>query len=876
RRRKAGGNGAGPNKRRPKKKESDYEDEFSDESNEDGVHQQAAAANQMEVLIPHDDLDPPSKLPEDLLATLEKTPGQMLLAGMYRYVASGPSAAHTIVVNMDRKALGFGRNPSGQLGLSQDIKLAEKPTLIPALEQLNVVQAAVGRHHTLFLTDTGTVYACGENNLHTFGLPEYGQLGHNTDAKYFVNANKLSFHFETSPKKVVLYIEKSKEGHVTPVDGVQIVDFACGNNHTVAIDSKKRVYSWGFGGFGRLGHAEPKDEMVPRLMKFFDTQGRGGRSVYCGSTFSLINKKTGEANMYPKPVQDLSGWNITDIGCANTSIMISADDTLIAWGASPTFGELGIGEFQKSSTVPKEVPKLDNMKIPQSTDQADSRSNRVGDGFCRGIEIMNRDNLQQWWENSYRRHHQEPSHGLDSAELLFSLQEPNQLRSDQVAYDQDFDYGNFSLENPYGLVVFGGVVGNSTLVLTLCSASSVRLRNPLLLAVCVADLLVTGISAPVTLLNLAMSRRTRSLPLVLCKVIHYIQVMPVAASTISFFMLSLDRYATVKHPRLAQLRQRRYLHVSLALLSWLASAAISTPFLSTMGKGGVASTTPSPISISCTSDLGANAMFMSFILFHTIAVFVLPGVGVLLNHYGTHMVIVTGCPNAQQAACGGATTGDDTSNGNGTGTGGGPMAVSPGDIQLHTLHPRQPGSIGSALEPGSYRSSNPISPREIRAHSQRQRINRSGKGPATPGIPLPQTSTLRSRRHLANMLIASAVIFIACWAPHVFCIFYKSLGSKQHCSQTSVYFSLLLGYFYSAISPVIYWALNHNSLRQSPCAPIIRLRSMQNFLRSRFRTHTAPPPPSSTNEAALGAFNPKLIKLTPKQYRAQASSHYLY
>jgi len=147
------------------------------------------------------------------------------------------------------------------------------------------------------------------------------------------------------------------------------------------------------------------------------------------------------------------------------------------------------------------------------------------------------------------------------------------------------------------------------------------------------------------------------------------------------------------------------------------------------------------------------------------------------------------------------------------------------------------------------------------------------------------------------MLIASAVIFIACWSPHVFCIFYKNFGGKQQCSQISVYLSLLLGesnplvqrdqehsltnesfsgYFYSAISPVIYWALNHNSLRQSPFAPIIRLRSMQNFLRSRFRTYTAPPPPSSTNEAALGAFNPKLIKLTPKQYRAQDSSHYFY
>lgn len=85
--RKAGGNGAGPNKRRPKKKESDYEDEFSDESDDDGVHQQAAAANQ--VLIPHDDLDPPSKLPEDLLATLEKTPGQMLIAGMVTWDLTG-------------------------------------------------------------------------------------------------------------------------------------------------------------------------------------------------------------------------------------------------------------------------------------------------------------------------------------------------------------------------------------------------------------------------------------------------------------------------------------------------------------------------------------------------------------------------------------------------------------------------------------------------------------------------------------------------------------------------------------------------------------------------------------------------------------------
>lgn len=176
---------------------------------------------------------------------------------------------------------------------------------------------------------------------------------------------------------MVLFIEKAKDGHVIPVDNVQIVDFSCGNNHTVAIDGQKRAYSWGFGGFGRLGHAEQKDELVPRLIKLFDTQNRGVRSIFCGSTYSLAvndigvvllfgqNKKTGEANMYPKPVHDLGGWNVTAIGVSNTSIVISADDSLIAWGASPTFGELGLGDLQKSSSTPKEVTRMDGMKIPQ-------------------------------------------------------------------------------------------------------------------------------------------------------------------------------------------------------------------------------------------------------------------------------------------------------------------------------------------------------------------------------------------------------------------------------------------------------------------------------------------------------------------------------
>ncbi|XP_065357044.1 uncharacterized protein LOC135951331 [Calliphora vicina] len=577
---------------------------------------------------------------------------------------------------------------------------------------------------------------------------------------------------------------------------------------------------------------------------------------------------------------------------------------------------------------------------------------------------MNSNNLQEWWENTYRHHltkQQQQQVNFDSTLTVHdatSSKELLNLAALQQTLDEnnisegvgaaaaasnavlDYDqFGNLTYMTPYdgdrdehtipsltllfmaisyGLVVFGGVLGNATLLLTLCSASSVRLRNPLLLAVCIADLLVTGISAPVTLLNLAMNRKTKTLPLELCKVIDFIQATPVAASTLSFFLLSLDRYATVKHPRLAQLRQRRYLHVSLAVFSWLTSAIVSVPFLfiykivartvvmktassktspptsSSLSMAPTTALTPSAdfpnVSISCHSDPGANPVFVVFILIHTFIVFILPGLGVLLNHYGvrrklcalsltaraahgelplpmpilrrqTHMVIVTGIANAHQAGCGGTT--DDTSNG--------------GDIQMQNLNPKSSHTNRNIIL-----SKNPISPRamrEIREHSQRQRMARAaqrGRRVATPGIPLPQTSTLRSRRHLANMLIGSAIIFIACWTPHVFCVIYKIMGYKEYCKKSSRYFNLLLGYMYSAISPIIYWALNHNSLRQSPCAPIIRLRSMQKFLRTRFRSNPVPPAPSSTNEAQLGAFNPKLIKLTPKQYRAQASSHYLY
>lgn len=204
-----------------------------------------------------------------------------------------------------------------------------------------ITKLACGAEFSMIVDCAGAIFS--------FGFPQYGQLGHNTEGKYFASGNKLAYKCEYAPRRIAFFIEKTRDNHVVPVEGVKIVDVACGLNHTVAIDDKNRCFSWGFGGYGRLGHSEAKDEMVPRLLKVFG-DNRGPKQVWCGSTFSLAvdvhgllffwgqAKMSGEATMYPKNVQDLNGWKIRSVGCANKSIVVVADESVISWGPSPTYG----------------------------------------------------------------------------------------------------------------------------------------------------------------------------------------------------------------------------------------------------------------------------------------------------------------------------------------------------------------------------------------------------------------------------------------------------------------------------------------------------------------------------------------------------------
>ncbi|CAI9763776.1 unnamed protein product [Fraxinus pennsylvanica] len=328
-----------------------------------------------------------------------------------RYVASGCASCHCVALDMEGRCYTWGRNEKGQLGLGDTIQ-RNKPSIVSELSKHKVIRAGAGRSHTVVVTEDGLSLAFGWNkhgqlgsgsvknevepspvrclvsevkttacggdftvwltpveaaSILTAGLPQYGQLGHGTDKEYNTKDSSVRLAYEAQPNPQT----------IISLAGETIVKVACGTNHTVAVDKNGYVYTWGFGGYGRLGHREQKDEWVPRRVDVFTKHNilppdaivsagsanssctAGGGQLYMWGKM----KVTGDDWMYPKPLMDLSGWHLRCMDSGNMHHFVGADSSCISWGHAQ-FGELGYGpEGQKSSANPKKVEILEGMHV---------------------------------------------------------------------------------------------------------------------------------------------------------------------------------------------------------------------------------------------------------------------------------------------------------------------------------------------------------------------------------------------------------------------------------------------------------------------------------------------------------------------------------
>lgn len=138
----------------------------------------------------------------------------------------------------------------------------------------------------------------------------------------------------------------------------------------------------------------------------------------------------------------------------------------------------------------------------------------------------------------------------------------------------------------------------------------------------------------------------------------------------------------------------------------------------------------------------------------------------------------------------------------------------------------------------------------------------AARHPLRPPPLLARPQSLRSRRRLARMLAAQLALFAGCWLPHAAAAAAAALGA--HAAGTVARRLLLLGHAHSAAAPLLYWALNRRALA---CA------QWGSLVSARIRGHQEQPPPSSTNEAALGPFHPRYI--TPRIQPRCETSHFL-
>ncbi|ORZ23543.1 regulator of chromosome condensation 1/beta-lactamase-inhibitor protein II [Absidia repens] len=332
---------------------------------------------------------------------------------------TGPVSCHSFVITNEGQVWTFGRNERGQLGLGHKDTIPFPVNVsqqIDALKNEKIVAGATGRNHSLLVTAAGEVFAAGDNKLgqlglssltdqttfqkvtnlgkvtvvdvacgadfslaiddkgqiYAFGSMEYGQLGNGADGQYIKSAGQMGTHPQPQP----LLVKSLAERKITAI--------ACGANHSLALDDEGYVYSWGFGGLGRLGHGEQKDLSIPKVIPNLASVHELSRAtqIACGASCSLALdgnkqmllwgkwKNTGDGSsgqpwMAPRYLYDLNGWNLRQIAAGGSSLFALADDemTTIAWGQVQN-GELGFGEDStvKTATKPQKVEPLEGIK----------------------------------------------------------------------------------------------------------------------------------------------------------------------------------------------------------------------------------------------------------------------------------------------------------------------------------------------------------------------------------------------------------------------------------------------------------------------------------------------------------------------------------
>jgi alpha-tubulin suppressor-like RCC1 family protein len=235
---------------------------------------------------------------------------------------------HCCVLTANGEVWTWGYGASGCLGHGSLLSCAI-PAQVTRLPRCLYLQC--GAYHTAVLTENEELFTWGRGDVNQLGVPSRLLLSDHMGL------------FSASPQKVEFF------------SGKRLKAVACGEAHTLVLDSSGIVYSFGWAEDGQLGL--PSSWLKDKYMSYSPKQivylkHKKISKIAAGATFSLALTATGEVFVWgngsqgqlglgnhrksseiPSIVEDLKSEVIFDATCGETSVIcLSQAGTLYGWG----------------------------------------------------------------------------------------------------------------------------------------------------------------------------------------------------------------------------------------------------------------------------------------------------------------------------------------------------------------------------------------------------------------------------------------------------------------------------------------------------------------------------------------------------------------
>lgn len=189
----------------------------------------------------------------------------------FRHIFCG--ASHSLGLSYEGQAYAWGKNNQGQCGHGHTndqwtIKeIYNFRDTEDGIDNERVTCAAGGWEHSLFRTASGRVYSCG--------------CGYKDSRRACIPP--VLGHGDCDRKLIPTLVQ--------PLDDFreEIVKVACGWDHSLAISANGKVYTWGSGANGKLGHGDEENFDTPTLVRSLSGKHVKDAKAGCEHTLFMTN-----------------------------------------------------------------------------------------------------------------------------------------------------------------------------------------------------------------------------------------------------------------------------------------------------------------------------------------------------------------------------------------------------------------------------------------------------------------------------------------------------------------------------------------------------------------------------------------------------------